>query len=285
MRATCVELTGRFGLGAREHLRPLVGEEGVTLVPIDRATMALVWSDGGYPAAGVYRDYHHHTDHHHNPWGNDGEPYDHERALALAREHAADFVARTRERLRRDGAGLPGGGLAVCALDTELLGHWWYEGIAWLEAVVEECSRQGLELVRLDDALERLEPVSLGGAGIEDEGRRRRAAGARTATCRRGRGRRSPSWRSRRARPSSQVVAAGPAAGAGGGTRAAGAAGERLALHALPRAGRAVCARALRGASPGARARARRGAAGERGGVAQPGGPRRFRRVARAVSG
>jgi 1,4-alpha-glucan branching enzyme len=54
---------------------------------------------------------------------------------------------------------LPLGGLAVCALDTELLGHWWYEGPQWLGAVVEECARQGLELIRLDDALERCEPV------------------------------------------------------------------------------------------------------------------------------
>jgi 1,4-alpha-glucan branching enzyme len=161
VHATCVELTNRFGLGAREHLQPLIGEDGVTLVPIDRATMELVWSDGGYPANGSYRDYHHHTVHHHTPWSNDGEAYDHQRARALAREHAADFVARTRERLRRDGAGLPGGGLAVCALDTELLGHWWYEGLAWLGAVVEECSRQGLEMVRLDDALERLEPAAV----------------------------------------------------------------------------------------------------------------------------
>jgi 1,4-alpha-glucan branching enzyme len=161
VRSTCVELTGRFGLGAPEHLRPLAGEDGVTLVPVDRATMDLVWSDDGYPANGAYRDYHRHTYNHHNPWGNDGEAYDHERAGALAKEHAADFVARTRERLRRDGAGLPGGGLAVCALDTELLGHWWYEGIVWLQAVVEECSRQGLELLRLDDALERLEPAPL----------------------------------------------------------------------------------------------------------------------------
>jgi len=161
VHATCVELTNRFGLGAREHLQPLIGEDGVTLVPIDRATMELVWSDGGYPANGVYRDYHHHTVHHHTPWGNDGEAYDHQQAAALAREHAADFVARTRERLRRDGAGLPGGGLAVCALDTELLGHWWYEGLTWLGAVVEECSRQGLEMVRLDDALERLEPAAV----------------------------------------------------------------------------------------------------------------------------
>jgi 1,4-alpha-glucan branching enzyme len=157
-RAVCVELTGRFGVGAGEHLRPLASESGVVLVPIDRATISLVWSDRGYPASGVYRDYHHHTVHHCKPWSNDGGAYDHARALAQAREHGADFVARTIARLRDAGAGLPGGGLAVCALDTELLGHWWYEGVVWLKAVVEECSRQGLALVRLDDVLERCEP-------------------------------------------------------------------------------------------------------------------------------
>lgn len=168
--AVCVELTNRFGLAAREHLRTYVTESGVVLVPIDRTTISLVWSERGYPASGRYRDYHHHTVHHHNPWSNDGGAYDHRAALALAREHAADFVARTRARLRetagRDGAGkLPGGGLVVCALDTELLGHWWYEGVAWLGAVVQECARQGLELVRLDDALERLEPLALASGG------------------------------------------------------------------------------------------------------------------------
>jgi len=162
VHATCVEFTARFGLGAREHLRPLGGDAGLVLVPIDRATMQLVWSDGGYPANGVYRDYHHHTIHHHTPWRNDGRAYEPERALAMAREHAADFVARTIARLGESGEGLPGGGLVVCALDTELLGHWWYEGVAWLEAVVGECARQGLELLRLDDALERLEPVPAG---------------------------------------------------------------------------------------------------------------------------
>jgi len=164
VHATCVELTGRLGLGAPAHLRPLRGAAGVVLVPVDRATVALVWSEAGYPAHGHYRDYHRHTVHHHQPWANDGGAYDHARALALARAHAADFVARTGERLRRDGAGLPGGALAVCALDTELLGHWWYEGLAWLTAVVQECARQGLPLVRLDDALERHEP-----APVEEE--------------------------------------------------------------------------------------------------------------------
>ena len=158
--AVCVELTDRYGVGASEHLRPRATDSGIVLVPIDRATISLIWSEDGYPAHGVYRDYHHHTVHHHNPWSNGGAPYDHDRALALARDHAADFVARTIARLQDAGAAaLPGGGLVVCALDTELFGHWWYEGIAFLEALVQECSRQGLELLRLDDALERCEPA------------------------------------------------------------------------------------------------------------------------------
>ncbi len=171
--AVCVELTDRFGLGSSEHLRPLVNEAGVVLVPIDRATISLVWSDGGYPAGGCYRDFHHHTVHQHKPWDNDGGAYDHARALALVKDHAADFVARTITRLSEAGGGLPAGGLAVFAADTELFGHWWYEGVAWLEAVVEECSRQGLELARLDDVLERLEPAPLkqaGGAGAGELG-------------------------------------------------------------------------------------------------------------------
>ncbi len=182
VRATCVELTSRLGLGARAHLRPLVSESGVVLVPIDRATIARVWSDEGYPAHGGYRDYHRHTVHHHNPWANDGSAYDHELATGLAREHAKDFVARTIERLRSanessngssrssagspsDGGPLPGGGLVVCALDTELLGHWWYEGADWLRAVVDECSRQELSLVRLDQATAMRDPVVVDNTG------------------------------------------------------------------------------------------------------------------------
>jgi 1,4-alpha-glucan branching enzyme len=48
-------------------------------------------------------------------------------------------------------------GLVVCALDTELLGHWWYEGPAWLAAVVEEARDENLELLTLQQAVERHE--------------------------------------------------------------------------------------------------------------------------------
>lgn len=159
----CVELTGRYGLGAREHARVFGGESGVALIPIDRETIARVWSEGGYPSHGAYRDYHNHTIHHHKPWANDGSAYDPALATATAESHAAEFVAATIARLRDlnadGGEALAGGGLLVCALDTELLGHWWYEGVQWLRAVVRECSRQGLELVRLDEAEALRDPV------------------------------------------------------------------------------------------------------------------------------
>ena len=151
VRAVCVDLTDV--LEADAHLRPLRSAAGPLLVPIDRATIDLVWSRGGYPAGPAYRNYHHFTEHRHRAWSNDGVPYAPERAAAAARRHAADFVARTRRRLA-------GGGLAVCAVDTELLGDWWHEGPLWLAAVLDEAASQGLRISRLDDALARHEPVA-----------------------------------------------------------------------------------------------------------------------------
>src|SRR6185437_16180011 len=86
------------------------------------------------------------------PWNNGGQPYDHEAALALAREHAREFVTRVGERLG-------GGGLLCCALDTELIGHWWYEGPEFLRAVLAEAPAAGIELVTLPAGLDGIEPV------------------------------------------------------------------------------------------------------------------------------
>jgi 1,4-alpha-glucan branching enzyme len=173
VRTVCVERTAEVGFGSWENLRPSRTSSGVVLVPIDRETISLVWSDEGYPASGAYRDYHHHTTHHHNPWSNSGEAYDPVRGEALARTHAADFVARTIARLDRAAADAPdgalaGGGLVVCALDTELLGHWWYEGMTWLSAVVAEADAQGLELVRLDEAAQLADQSATGANGGEE---------------------------------------------------------------------------------------------------------------------
>jgi 1,4-alpha-glucan branching enzyme len=157
VHATCVDLTDVFGPGDARHLRPLATEAGPLLVPVDRAAVELVWAPSGYPAHGAYRDHHHRTARDHRPWANDGAVYDPARAAEQAASDAADFAARVAARVA-------GGGLCVCALDTELLGHWWYEGPQWLALVVDEAERRGLELVHLDDALADCDPAPAGDA-------------------------------------------------------------------------------------------------------------------------
>jgi 1,4-alpha-glucan branching enzyme len=160
-RRVCVDLTDVLGRGTPEQLRPLRTEAGPLLVPIDREIIELVWSPGGYPSHAAYRDYHRRSPRDHHPWAVDGAAYDPDRAREQCGRDARHFVARVRERLS-------GGGLCVCAVDTELLGHWWYEGPWWLADVVAECAAQGVALTPLDEAVaatqaaEALEPERLG---------------------------------------------------------------------------------------------------------------------------
>ena len=145
VRVSCVELTRHFGLGDRRHLAPLREHDGPTLVPIDRATMALAWGERSYQFRDAYRSYRRRTPRDHHVHANDGSPYDRDRAGAQARADAAEFVTAVRERVSD-------GGLCVAAFDTEHLGHWWYEGPLWLEAVLAEAPRRGLRLTALDEA-------------------------------------------------------------------------------------------------------------------------------------
>jgi 1,4-alpha-glucan branching enzyme len=160
VRVFCTDQTNAFGRGAFDNLEPVATPEGVIAVPIDWETICLVWDpEHGYPTAREYRDYHGRTRYDLKPWNTAGEPYRHEDALALARRHAQEFVATAVQRLRGYDAARGREGLICCALDTELLGHWWYEGPHWLGAVVEEARRAGLELRTVSEALTRCEPV------------------------------------------------------------------------------------------------------------------------------
>jgi 1,4-alpha-glucan branching enzyme len=119
---TCVEWTD-LGLDPRVPRR---SPAGLVLVPIDRTAIDLVWGLEGYPSRGAYLDTRHYTRRRHLAWSVDGAPYDPEAAHAQARADAEDFVARAADR-----------GPCVVALDTELLGHWWVEGVDWLRQVLE----------------------------------------------------------------------------------------------------------------------------------------------------
>jgi 1,4-alpha-glucan branching enzyme len=153
VRTACVDLTAVLGRGDERHLRPVRTAAGPVLVPIDREVVELVWHPDGYPSRAPYRDTHAKTTYEHRPWRVDGGVYDPDAAAEQARADAQDFVERVGRRTR-------GGGLCVCALDTELLGHWWHEGVTWLGFVVEACRERGLELVHLDDAVEQVEPAA-----------------------------------------------------------------------------------------------------------------------------
>ena len=159
-RAFCVDQTSAHGAGAAEQLEPVATSAGPVAVPIDWQTVQLVWCErSGYPACPDYRDYHRRTTHDLRPWSNRGGAYDPERAATLAREHARDFVDRAIARLDAYAAARGRPGLLACALDTELLGHWWYEGPAWLAAVLEEAPARGLELVTVSEGLRRVPAV------------------------------------------------------------------------------------------------------------------------------
>ncbi|WP_026911428.1 1,4-alpha-glucan branching protein domain-containing protein [Patulibacter minatonensis] len=145
VRTTCVDLTDPLGHGSPAHLTPYATAAGTMLLPIDRALMDLVWSDGAMPAAAPYRDTHRRTTFHLQPWSNDGHAWDPARAGRRARVDAATFVDAAIARVAD-------GGLATVALDTEFLGHWWIEGVGWLEAVLDEAAARGLRIVHADDA-------------------------------------------------------------------------------------------------------------------------------------
>lgn len=138
VQVTCVDLSGIEGDRPGAVIETA---SGPLLVPIDRRLIDLVWAPTGFPAAGVYRDSHRFSPHGHRPWANDGSVYSPQRAAEQIADDAAAFVSEA----------LVWEGLSVFAVDTELLGDWWYEGIAWLAAVLIEAQRRGLEVVQLSE--------------------------------------------------------------------------------------------------------------------------------------
>ncbi len=143
----CVDQTG---YGERlDALEPIQTQTGPVAVPVDWPTVELVWSDKGYPAHPEYRDYHAHSMHGMRPYKNGGGAYIAERTVPVVKKHASDFVSNVVTLLDRYSSERSRPGLVTSALDTELLGHWWYEGMSWLEEVVDSAMDEGLRLTML----------------------------------------------------------------------------------------------------------------------------------------
>jgi 1,4-alpha-glucan branching enzyme len=148
---TCLDQSASEPEGAA--LAPLRLPAGAVAFTIDWPTVELVWSERGYPSAPAYLEYHRLSANGTRLWSISGEGYDPEAARERARADAVSFLGAVRERLSADREREGRRGLCVFAIDTELLGHWWAEGPAWLAAVVEAAEREGVRLLTLPQAL------------------------------------------------------------------------------------------------------------------------------------
>lgn len=142
-----------------EALAPVATAAGVLGLTIDWETVSRLWSLDGYPSDPGHADFHRQSMSGARPWSIAGEPYDPAAAAVVARRQAGDLVAAVADRLAafRERHGRPG--LLTFAIDTELLGHWWWEGPGWLEEVLRLAPEHGVEAVTVSAARERHEGV------------------------------------------------------------------------------------------------------------------------------
>jgi len=135
--------------GGRSVLVPFaVRDSGVAVFGREPRTGLLVWSASqGYPGDSAYREFHRKDPlsglQYWRVTGARAELADkalYEPAAARARVgvHARHFVEEVAALLSsgRGQGGVPP--LVVAAFDTELFGHWWFEGVEWLDAVARE---------------------------------------------------------------------------------------------------------------------------------------------------
>lgn len=141
-----------------------VGDTDVVAFGRDLQVSYRVWSPrSGYPGHAAYRDFHTH-DHltglkparvtGRNIDSDAKAPYDPQRADRAVDAHVADFVDLVRSRLISESERIGRPAHVVAAFDTELFGHWWYEGPVWLERLLRALPEAGIRVGTLRDAKE-----------------------------------------------------------------------------------------------------------------------------------
>jgi 1,4-alpha-glucan branching enzyme len=140
-----------------------VGDSDVIAFGRDLQVSYRVWSPkSGYPGHAAYRDFH--TYDHvtglkparvtgRNVPSDAKAPYGPERADRAVDGHVADFVEVVRQRLVTESERIGRPAHVIAAFDTELFGHWWYEGPLWLERVLRALPAAGIRVGTLSDAV------------------------------------------------------------------------------------------------------------------------------------
>ncbi len=122
-----------------------LGNSKVNVIARDAQISDALWShERGYPGSAPYRDFHFIHHEHGLKLSAVGDKenthkriYDPQAAGVQVEVDARNFIRELELALKakRDrGEAHPS---IVIGIDTELLGHWWHEGIAWFERVVE----------------------------------------------------------------------------------------------------------------------------------------------------
>src|SRR5438874_1613776 len=162
------DLVGAFADLARTgHVEILTSAATHGYLPLlDRAS-GQVWSAFmGYPGDAHYREFHRKDDQSGlRYWRvtsvhkglSEKEQYSPGRAAERAREHASHFVSVVREELagpQTDGQDP----LLAVTFDSELFGHWWFEGVDWLGLVLRELATSDVAVATAVEYLDREPP-------------------------------------------------------------------------------------------------------------------------------
>ncbi|HSR47726.1 MAG TPA: 1,4-alpha-glucan branching protein domain-containing protein, partial [Anaerolineales bacterium] len=143
-----------------------VRDSGVSVLARHRRACQQVWGSAeGYPGDFDHQEFHkrervsglHYWRITSNEIPLEGKGlYDPARAQARAGIQAEHFAGVVRRILQEHHEATDEFGLLLVAFDTELFGHWWFEGVAWLEAVLRHLASSGeVELTTASDYLGR----------------------------------------------------------------------------------------------------------------------------------
>ena len=141
----------------------LIGESRVAAFARDPHTTLQVWSgDHGYPGDPSYQEFHKKDENSGLRYWRitEGRPglggkdwYRPELAKAVVRDHAEHFATVVGDTLKMaagQGVAQP---VVTAPYDTELFGHWWREGAAWLRHARMELDRTGIGLVTATEVM------------------------------------------------------------------------------------------------------------------------------------
>ncbi|HEY1854123.1 MAG TPA: 1,4-alpha-glucan branching protein domain-containing protein [Solirubrobacterales bacterium] len=142
-----------------DALAPIATAAGPVALPIDWEAISWLWALDGYPSDPAHAQFDGKSLRGMRLWRIGGGAYDPDAAAAAARRQAAELLAAAAARLRAYAERRGRRGLLVFAIDTELLGHWWSEGVLWLRAVLDGAAAAGVRTVDLPTALAEHEPV------------------------------------------------------------------------------------------------------------------------------